>query len=111
MKTNKQTIGLQYRKLPPREFLVGIDITTGKQFVRTAECNICKEEKNLSEFYWDMCASTNFRWKPKRACACCWNEDTTKRNDKKGYSKKDYRVKKAILEKLKVLPATLEEFI
>ena len=110
MKRNRDTIGVQYRQLPPKEVLFTIDITTQKQKLLQAKCDCCGETLNYTEYYWvKKKHGDSYVWVRKPICCGCWNDDTSERSVKKGYQKIAYKVEK-LKRIIENTPNTLEHF-
>lgn len=108
-KRNKDTLGAQYRQRPPQHYLVGVDVLTGKQIVKSAVCKCCKQEKVYSEFYWVK--DKGNKWKRKPICVECWNKDTHKRTMEKGYHLVEYQLKSQKEMELSKNILTLDSFL
>lgn len=76
-RTNNTVVGRQWRDVPEPAECKHMTIF-GTEMLTTFECRTCKGHFLLSEQYKGH----------EGYCCGCWNEDTTARSKKKGYSKR-----------------------
>ena len=95
MKRNSETLGIQYRQMPSKDMLVGVNVVTQKLSVKQATCKCCREMLNYTEYYWVKKKRVDsYVWARKPICCTCWNNDTLHRTLEKGYHTVSYKVNK-----------------